>query len=71
MASIEVMRMILVRLELKAWPVTSDFKFLFPVYCLHVPTPPQYFNSASNSEAGGRGLEGERTGETTVLYCLL
>ena len=31
MASIEVMRMILVRLELKAWPVTFDFKFLFPV----------------------------------------
>ena len=35
MASIEVMRMILVHLELKAWLVASDFKLPFPVYRLH------------------------------------
>jgi len=55
--------------------VTSDFKLLFPVHHPHVPTPPQYFclgwNPVSNSEAGGRGLEGHGTGETTlcIAFC--
>ena len=71
MISIEVMRTILVHLELKAWPVTSDFEFLFPVCRLHVPTPPQYLNPASNSETGGRGLEGEGTGgrRFCIAFC--